>query len=288
MRYNGKIKEIKHIIISDPSYDKDVTCRYEKDNLKEKNWIVDIDIEEVEDRIDDFTFRGLEFFILLSKGKLLAELKDKGTIKYSSNIKIEETEIGMDTACVAFGINEKADEIIESKDLWQSEISLSTLTDGLFGTVKEGNIHNRPVFIWVSGYISEDAGYSIEDIVDYLQYQFNIKDLKKSIERTVDSKNEPTVDRMKRLELEFKELTEKDESLYDFFNKDKRFSNISFAGTYLARMDLRNEQRKAGNLEGKLEKSPYNKTQEKMIDEYISLQQKYQKEIDEMENNLDI
>ena len=251
MRYNGKIKEIKHIIISDPSYDKDVTCRYEKDNLKEKNWIVDIDIEEVEDRIDDFTFRGLEFFILLSKGKLLAELK-------------------------------------ESKDLWQSEISLSTLTDGLFGTVKEGNIHNRPVFIWVSGYISEDAGYSIEDIVDYLQYQFNIKDLKKSIERTVDSKNEPTVDRMKRLELEFKELTEKDESLYDFFNKDKRFSNISFAGTYLARMDLRNEQRKAGNLEGKLEKSPYNKTQEKMIDEYISLQQKYQKEIDEMENNLDI
>lgn len=237
MRYNGKIKEIKHIIISDPSYDKDVTCRYEKDNLKEKNWIVDIDIEEVEDRIDDFTFRGLEFFILLSKGKLLAELKDKGTIKYSSNIKIEETEIGMDTACVAFGINEKADEIIESKDLWQSEISLSTLTDGLFGTVKEGNIHNRPVFIWISGYISEDAGYSIEDIVDYLQYQFNIKDLKKSIERTVD---------------------------------------------------LKNEQRKAGNLEGKLEKSPYNKTQEKMIDEYISLQQKYQKEIDEMENNLDI
>ena len=237
MRYNGKIKEIKHIIISDPSYDKDVTCRYEKDNLKEKNWIVDIDIEEVEDRIDDFTFRGLEFFILLSKGKLLAELKDKGPIKYSSNIKIEETEIGMDTACVAFGINEKADEIIESKDLWQSEISLSTLTDGLFGTVKEGNIHNRPVFIWISGYISEDAGYSIEDIVDYLQYQFNIKDLKKSIERTVD---------------------------------------------------LKNEQRKAGNLEGKLEKSPYNKTQEKMIDEYISLQQKYQKEIDEMENNLDI
>ena len=237
MRYNGKIKEIRHIIISDPSYDKDVTCRYEKDNLKEKNWIVDIDIEEVEDRIDDFTFRGLEFFILLSKGKLLAELKDKGPIKYSSNIKIEETEIGMDTACVAFGINEKADEIIESKDLWQSEISLSTLTDGLFGTVKEGNIHNRPVFIWISGYISEDAGYSIEDIVDYLQYQFNIKDLKKSIERTVD---------------------------------------------------LKNEQRKAGNLEGKLEKSPYNKTQEKMIDEYISLQQKYQKEIDEMENNLDI
>ena len=30
LRYKGKIKELNHIIISDPSYDESVTCRYEK------------------------------------------------------------------------------------------------------------------------------------------------------------------------------------------------------------------------------------------------------------------
>ena len=30
----GRIKELNHIIISDPSYDESVTCRYEKNNLK--------------------------------------------------------------------------------------------------------------------------------------------------------------------------------------------------------------------------------------------------------------
>lgn len=45
MRYKGKIKELNHIIITDPSYDESVTCRYEKNNLKEKDWYVDIDIK---------------------------------------------------------------------------------------------------------------------------------------------------------------------------------------------------------------------------------------------------
>ena len=40
MRYKGKIRELNHIIISDPSYDESVTCRYENNNLKEKDWYV--------------------------------------------------------------------------------------------------------------------------------------------------------------------------------------------------------------------------------------------------------
>ena len=85
----------------------------------------------------------------------------------------------MDTACVALGINEKADEIIELRADWQPECSLNTLTDGLFGTVKEGKIQDHTVFIWLSGYLDEDTGYSIEEIVDYLQYQLNITELEK-------------------------------------------------------------------------------------------------------------
>ena len=63
LRYKGKIKELNHIIISDPSYDESVTCRYEKNNLKEKNWYVDIDIKPTVDKIEDFTSGVIACFI---------------------------------------------------------------------------------------------------------------------------------------------------------------------------------------------------------------------------------
>ena len=289
MRYKGKIKELNHIIISDPSYDENVTCRYEKDNLKEKNWNVDIDIHPTIDKIEDFTIKGTEFFLLLSKDKRLSELRENGTIRYLSGLEIKETEIGMDTACVALGINEKADEIIELRDDWQPECSLNTLTDGLFGTVKEGILNdNHTVFIWLSGYLDEDTGYSIEEIVDYLQYQLNIVDLEKDKEKPIIIKQQNLLEKMTEIELKFKEITKEDPQLLNFFDKDNRFSNISFAGTYLAGIAVRNEQRKAGNLEGKMEKSPYSKQQEKLIEQYTNLRVEFEKKENELENNIDM
>ena len=289
MRYKGKIKELNHIVISDPSYDKDVWCRYEKDNLKEKNWNVDIDIHPTVDKIEDFTIKGTEFFLFLSKDKRLSELRENGTIRYLSGLKIKETEIGMDTACVALGINEKADEIIELRDDWQPECSLNTLTDGIFGTVKEGKLNdNHTVFIWLSGYLDEDTGYSIEEIVDYLQYQLNIVDLEKDKEKPIIIKQQNLLEKMTEIELKFKEITKEDPQLLNFFDKDNRFSNISFAGTYLAGIAVRNEQRKAGNLEGKMEKSPYSKQQEKLIEQYTNLRVEFEKTENELENNIDM
>lgn len=289
MRYKGKIKELNHIIISDPSYDENVTCRYEKDNLKEKNWNVDIDIHPTVDKIEDFTIKGTEFFLFLSKDKRLSELRENGTIRYLSGLEIKETEIGMDTACVALGINEKADEIIELRDDWQPECSLNTLTDGIFGTVKEGKLNdNHTVFIWLSGYLDEDTGYSIEEIVDYLQYQLNIVDLEKDKEKPIIIKQQNLLEKMTEIELKFKEITKEDPQLLNFFDKDNRFSNISFAGTYLAGIAVRNEQRKAGNLEGKMEKSPYSKQQEKLIEQYTNLRVEFEKTENELENNIDM
>ena len=289
MRYKGKIKELNHIVISDPSYDKDVWCRYEKDNLKEKNWNVDIDIHPTVDKIEDFTIKGTEFFLFLSKDKRLGELRENGTIRYLSGLEIKETEIGMDTACVALGINEKADEIIELRDDWQPECSLNTLTDGIFGTVKEGKLNdNHTVFIWLSGYLDEDTGYSIEEIVDYLQYQLNIVDLEKDKEKPIIIRQQNLLEKMTEIELKFKEITKEDPQLLNFFDKDNRFSNISFAGTYLAGIAVRNEQRKAGNLEGKMEKSPYSKQQEKLIEQYTNLRVEFEKTENELENNIDM
>lgn len=180
MRYKGKIKELEHIVISDPSYDETVTCRYERNNLEKDNWLVDIDINQVVIPItEEFNAKGTEFFLFLYKSPQLCKLRENGTISYLNGIKLEKTDIGLDTACVALGINEKADEIIDCIDDWQPDCFLQTLTDGIFGTVKEGKINDDIVFIWISGYLDEDTGLSIEEIIDYLEYQLNITELTK-------------------------------------------------------------------------------------------------------------
>ena len=59
MRYRGLIKNLKHVIVSDPSYDKNVECRYENDQLDGDDWISELDIT------DDGEF--IDFEILLKK-----------------------------------------------------------------------------------------------------------------------------------------------------------------------------------------------------------------------------
>lgn len=180
MRYKGKIKELEHIIISDPSYDESVTCRYERNNLEKENWLIDMNINQTITPITkEYNAKGIEFTLLLYKSPQLCKLREDGAIYYLHGIKIKETDIGMDTACVAFGVNERADELAYCIDDWQPECSLQTLTDGIFGRVKEGRINEDIAFIWVSGYLDEDTGYSIEDIIDYLEYQLNITELTK-------------------------------------------------------------------------------------------------------------
>lgn len=179
LRYRGKIDNLNHIIISDPSYDDTVTCRYERKNIKEEKWSVDIEINEIFEPIEDFTIKGVEFFLFLTKGKNFGELIDKGTINYLKDVRVDKTEIGMDSACVAIGINEKAKEIVDIRNEWQPECALKTLTDGLFGMVTEGKLNNELKFICLSDFLDEDTEYSIEDVIDYLQYQLNISELEK-------------------------------------------------------------------------------------------------------------
>lgn len=177
MRLTGKIEKINQIIVSDPSYDNSVSCRYERNNINGTNWIFDMEINKVTEKIDEIEIKGLEFFVLLKNPKQYCKLNEDGSISYSSKNKITKTEIGIDTACVAIGINSFSDNIREKIGEWQPDNSLSTLYDGLFGSVREGKIGNQVNFICISGYLDEDTGYSIRDITEYITTQFEVKEL---------------------------------------------------------------------------------------------------------------
>ena len=177
MRYNGKINNLNHIVVSDPSYKKDVWCRYEIDDLKEKNWIVNLDINHKTEKVEDFDTSYIEFSLLIKKADNVCNLAKDG-ITYLKKIKLKEYEIGMDTACIALGINDNAKEIINSHDEWQPSCSIRTGTDGFFGEVKEGkDSNNNLCFLYITGYLDDDMGYETDYLKDYLLDQFEIKDL---------------------------------------------------------------------------------------------------------------
>lgn len=286
MRYKGKIEKLEHIVISDPTYDEDVSCRYERKNVNAKNWVVDIDINKVSDPInDEITIDGTEFFILLHPSNRVCELKEDGKISYLVGHKLNEFDIGIDTACVALGINEFADEIIESRDDWQPECALNTLSDGIFGCVREGLLGNQVNFICISGYLSDDTGYTIEDILDYLEYQLEILDLKHNYEKPYLLQEQKIMEKMTEIMKTFREITKEDENLIEYFkdDADKKFTSIKYAGTILSLINNRNHHIEIGDLEGEIKKSPFTEQQEKLIKQYTGLE----KQMKDIEMQLD-
>lgn len=180
MFYKGKIEKINKLVVSDPSYGKDVWCRYECDNAATGlPWNVQLSVNNVVNEYEGFTCKGVEFGLLLYTGneKLCTLKQDGNSFSYPAFVKTKEFEIGMDTACVAMGINEHADDIIASHGDWQPGCALKTLTDGMFGSVYEGTCYGKTHLMYISGYLDEDTGYSVEDIVQYLTSSFEIKDL---------------------------------------------------------------------------------------------------------------
>lgn len=182
MRYKGLIKDLNHIVISDPSYKDGVWCRYEKNNLKEKDWNVDLQVYSVKTKFEDYDIQGTEFYLLLQKEKRYCKIDEEGTIRYLSNIEIKDYTIGMDTACVALGINADAKEIKDSRDEWQPDCAIRTGTDGTFGEVTEGMKDGKICFLLITGYIEEEF-CDENEMFQYLTKHFQIEELTEFIEK---------------------------------------------------------------------------------------------------------
>lgn len=178
MKCKGKIDNINHIVISDPIYDKNVWCRYEKNNLKEKNWIVNLDICSTETKTDDYNIKGIEFLLLIKKNEYDCEIDEDGNLSYLKDIKLKDYTIGTDSACVALGLNDNAKKIINSKDEWQPLCAIRTGTDGAFCDVSEGIKDGELCFLFVTGYFDEEF-ISQNELFCYLVNQFQIKELLK-------------------------------------------------------------------------------------------------------------
>ena len=178
MKYKGKIEKLDHIVLSDPSYDKDVLCRYEKDNINGRNWLVNLEIApDGVDNVFVMTLRKNNNFLIRNSQMLVP-----------AETEINKYALGMDTACMAMGINAIAQEINSCRDDWQPDCAIKTGADGLFGEVHEGLLGDELQFLVIDGIV--DSGFcSEEELLEDLTNNFEIKDLEKDIEQDTSKDN---------------------------------------------------------------------------------------------------
>lgn len=113
------------VVFSDPLYDENVKCQYRK-AFTDKNWFMKLDtsIGEYDSLLFDMTFGRSTF---LSTFKM--EHTDDGTnIRYPVNYKMEDVELGIDSARMFCGSMDDFNNFGES-------IAFSTGGDGWFGNL---------------------------------------------------------------------------------------------------------------------------------------------------------
>lgn len=198
MKYFGKIAKMDKIIISDPMYKEDVYCRYQNENINMKDLNVQIVINDTVDKYEDIEIKGADFTVLISPQGSGNMLMEDGSFSHYEKDTVRVTEICMDSACIAFGINSYYDIIIQSQKEWQPPIALKTKGDGIFGDVWEGTYDNKIDFIAFTGYLDEETGYSNDDILKYIVANLEITELQKEINNMRfpvfnETKNEPDI-----------------------------------------------------------------------------------------------
>ncbi|MCI8548095.1 MAG: hypothetical protein HFJ38_04310 [Bacilli bacterium] len=194
MKFEGKIKNFNKIVVSDPHYLQNVWCRYEKNFDKSEDWKVIFLIKEVDEMEEEdgleFNIKGLDFSILIKREKSTSNLLDIGKYTHFEGMKMNNTEIGIDTAQVCMGINEKATEINEfakrinnnknvSSTLYNPPFAIQTACDGKLGTVTEGTTKKDETdFILITGFFDEFADVNtVDELKDYIVQQLKIEDL---------------------------------------------------------------------------------------------------------------
>jgi len=195
LKYKGIIKDFEKIVVSDPHYLQDVWCRYDKTFNQKEDWKVEFIIKEVDEMQEykghEFKVEGLDFCIIIRKENITCDLLDIGRYVYKKGTEIKKTEIGIDTAQVCMGVNEKAKEIndyatkMNKDDTFENlftnynpPFAIQTMSDGMLGSVQEGIDNGDTSFICITGFFDECADVkTIDELKDYIVEQLNIENL---------------------------------------------------------------------------------------------------------------
>ena len=183
MKLHGKLDNLHSFVATDPSYGKDVWCRYETHPNSNKPWKAQLLLRSVDEIVHDegdnfdYPVQGIEFSLFLCGMEHKLKLYDDGCFDRYKSSTLKEYIVGADTACIAIGANDMVEEILSCKDDWQPYCALRTLTDGHIGTVTEGRNNGNLTFILLSGFIDKDTCYSIENLKDYFIHQLDMKEI---------------------------------------------------------------------------------------------------------------
>lgn len=163
------------ICVSDPSYDKDVWCRYSL-NKDLSNFLVVFDHAQKE---EEYEFKGKKnqyladyyTLVLAVNENVLNSIKfntGDGSISHPTKYSVKQVEIGIDTASIFIGTN---------KDFATWGNSMDTGSDGMFGTLFQFTYERKKVAIVLQFYMDNTFNTS-EDVLEYLKGNLYLEEVK--------------------------------------------------------------------------------------------------------------
>lgn len=116
------------VAFSDPSYDDTVWCQYRK-AFQASNWLMKAEMSRDEDNYINITL-SCGRSTMMADTQVSNEADGSIQLTYPARYQSNETEIGMDTACIFVGN-------LDNFSSWGDSAAIDTGTDGLFGNLYE-------------------------------------------------------------------------------------------------------------------------------------------------------
>lgn len=172
MYFKGKCREIDRIVVSDPRLLEGIPFRYERDDIGGVDWRVLGLVGDIEETRDGQVVSGKRFVVVLHKGDVEVDLQQSGRVLFpaAGDMFCKECGVFTTSGFVGIGIDDRMDDILESDDEELQDCCLYSAASGMMGKVLECSAaeNGEVKVLVVSGCLGDFAGYSQEDIKDYL------------------------------------------------------------------------------------------------------------------------
>ena len=180
MLFQGKCKEIDRLLVADMGLNNVDLFGYERTNLGAKDWFATGYVDRFHDLSsnDEGVSSFLEFVVGLYAPKVNFDLNLDGTFVVPKGVDVKKHSISVGTGSVALGVNGGADDIKNCHCFGELDCSLNNLKQGDFGYALEGCKRGQVQFLMIYGYVRAKAGYSEDEILDYLLDSLQIDSVK--------------------------------------------------------------------------------------------------------------
>lgn len=174
--YTGRVKNLKSLGVTDPTFAKHNGCNYFCDNFMPYPYDVKLIAKRISQSQNikgkNVTRSNNIFVLALGIPKVMPETITFEGCPLQKFLQAKEYQLGCDSQSFVVGANDFTNQMFDNN--FPTTGSFSTLMSGIYGSVFEFTYEDVVPLIMFSGALSCDAGYTIEDIANTISNNLGV------------------------------------------------------------------------------------------------------------------